>query len=179
MEPSPKYSKSKEFQMGLSMQWKKWKWSSYQKKRSRMPSMKSEYLLPFSTLTLLVTKKLSSRTQPPACASLWNWQMEVIYWNWFNLTRKKVHMLQNNKYGLTSFKWLEEWKLYMTLKYCTEISNALTCFLQRMGSLSSVTWMSQRWPKEVCCILRLVHLIMLVLKFGRISHTIIRVTYGP
>ena len=92
---------------------------------------------------------------------------------------KKINKnLMKRKFGISLCKQYVVWMNYIKEIFFIEISNQQIFFLLRKGKLRLVIWMFLKLQKMVFYILRLVHLIMLHLKYGRINHMIQNRMFG-
>ena len=124
------------------------------------------------------TKKRSSKTQHPACASWWTIWMMVTFIKRLSNIRRPTVWLVSQLFGKFSSRWSRHSEHFTLGTFYTEIWKVLMYSYRKMETPSSVIWMSPRLLKRAFFTLRQVRLTMRVLKCGKISHTVPRVTSG-
>ena len=80
--------------------------------------------------------------------------------------------------GASLYRLSRVWRPFTILTFSTGIWRVQIYFWTRMELPNLAIWMSPRLPSEAFFTLKLVHPIMLVLKFGVINLTTWRVTFG-
>ena len=160
------------------MRLRKLRWASCQPRKKKMLSMKSEFLHLSISKPSLLTKRLSSRTQPKPSVWWWSSKMMKMSTKKFSSIKKSDRISQKTRSGRFLFRSRGALTLCTRSTYFTEIWSVLMSFYLRKLMRSSVISMCPKLRSKVFSTLKLELLTMLLLKFGKTNHTTTRVIYG-